>query len=73
MSAVEFQARVENGAIVVPDEYQKALVEAGLVTVIILKPSQKQPSRPDIMDDLTKNPIRVDRFLTRTELYDRTP
>ncbi len=73
MSAVEFQARVENGAIVVPDEYQKALVEAGLVTVIVLKPSQKKPSRPDIMDDLTKNPIKVDRFLTRTELYDRTP
>ena len=73
MVTVEFQAKVENGVIVVPDEYQKALVEAGLVTVIILKPSQKQPSRPDIMDDLTKNPIKVDRFLSRTELYDRTP
>jgi hypothetical protein len=71
MTTVEFQAKVENGVIVVPDEYKQEIVGANTVKVIVEKPSVKSVERPDIMDELAKKPIKVDRFLTRDESHDR--
>ncbi|MBW4692327.1 MAG: hypothetical protein KME27_11230 [Lyngbya sp. HA4199-MV5] len=72
MVPVEFQARVENGIIVVPDEYKQSLADVNTVKVIVLKQAQKQVPRPDIMDELAQNPVKVDRFLTRDEIHDRS-
>lgn len=71
MVPVEFQARVENGVIVVPDEYKQSLIGANTVKITVLKQDQRQASRPDIMDELVQNPVKVDRFLTRDEMHDR--
>ncbi len=71
MIPVEFQARVENGVIVVPDEYKQSLAEANIVKVTVLKQPQRLPSRPDSMDELAQNPVKVDRFLTRDEVHER--
>jgi|GEM_PF-6085137 hypothetical protein len=37
MAMVEFQAKVEKGIIIVPQEYQQELVEANSVKIIVLK------------------------------------
>lgn len=73
MQAVEFQARVENGVIVVPEEYQQELAEASAVKVTVLKQTKKSSSRPDILDELAQNPIVVPgiRSITRDEMHER--
>ena len=72
MVSVEFQATVENGVIVIPEEYKQSLAEANRVKVTVLEQAQRQTSKPDIMDELAQNPVEVDRFLTRDEAHDRT-
>ena len=71
MTTVEFQAKVENGEIVIPDEYKQEIVGANTVKITVVKQSTKQTSRPDFIDELAKNPVKVDRFLTRDESHDR--
>ncbi|MER3432176.1 MAG: hypothetical protein C4288_01775 [Leptolyngbya sp. ERB_1_1] len=72
MATVEFQAKVENGVIVIPDEYKQEIVQANTVKIVVEKQSAKSTaSRHDIMDELAQNPIKVDRFLTRDESHDR--
>ncbi len=72
MGSVEFQATVENGVIVIPEEYKQSLADANTVKITVLKQAQRQASRPDIMDELAQNPVKVDRFLTRDEVHDRS-
>ncbi|MBW4538755.1 MAG: hypothetical protein KME43_06350 [Myxacorys chilensis ATA2-1-KO14] len=71
MIIVEFQAKVENGEIVIPDEHKQEIVGANTVKITVVKQSTKQISRPDFMDELAKNPIKIDQFLTRNESHDR--
>ncbi|PSB23766.1 hypothetical protein [Stenomitos frigidus] len=73
MVPVEFQAKVENGVIVVPEEYKQSLAEANTVKVTVLKPVQKKTPRPDIMDELAQNPVSVPgiRSITRDEMHER--
>ncbi len=42
MEAIEFQAKVRNGTIEIPDVYQLALTEGIQVKVIVLKQSRDQ-------------------------------
>jgi hypothetical protein len=70
MITVEFQAKIENGAIVVPPEHQQAVAESDSVKITLTKHSPKRQC--DIFDELAENPIAVDRFLTRDEAHDRT-
>ena len=72
MIPVEFQATVENGVIVVPDESKQSLADANTVKITVVKQAQRQASRPGIMDELAQNPVKVDRFLTRDEMHDRS-
>ncbi len=58
MGTVEFQAKVENGVIVVPQEYQQ-LAKISTVKIIVLKQTKKQTIQFDIMDELAQNPIAV--------------
>jgi len=72
MITVEFQARVENGVIVVPEQYKQSLMDGNLVKVIVLQQTQNiSRARPDIIDQLTEHPIKVDGFFTRNEIHDR--
>jgi hypothetical protein len=70
MATVEFQAKVENGIIAVPDTYKQELADGDIVTVIVLK-SSRTAVRPDLIDQLTEMPVTVDRFLSRDEAHDR--
>jgi hypothetical protein len=68
LNAVEFQAKIQNGLIQIPDEYKQELGEGDDIKVIVLlkkKSSQKQ----DIIDELTENPIQVNGVLSREEIY----
>lgn len=73
MSTVEFQAKVENGVIVVPEKYQQELVEVSTVKIVVFKQPQKQNFQFDIMDELAQKPVSVPgiRSITREEIHER--
>ena len=80
MFAIEFQSRIRNGVIEVPAEYRERLrreSEGDVVRVIVLTgemAEEQDPSaRPDVLDELLANPIRVKDFkpLNRDETHDR--
>lgn len=75
-NTMEFKARIKQGMIEIPEEYQQEFREENEVTVIVLKQSklsgyQSNDNTPDIIDALTENPIKVDRVLSREEIYGR--
>ncbi len=70
LAAVEFQTKVQNGLIQVPDEYKQELNEGDDIKVIILV-NHNLRRQKDIIDELTENPVPVDGFLSREELYNR--
>lgn len=68
LNAVEFQAKIQNGLIQIPEEYKQELGEGDDIKVIVLV--KKKSSRLiDIIDELTENPIQVDDVLNREEIY----
>lgn len=66
--AVEFQAKIQNGLIHIPDECKQELGEGDEVKVIVLVKKNSFRKR-DIIDELTEKPVQVDRFLKREEIY----
>ncbi|KAM3090716.1 hypothetical protein ACKFKF_34380 [Phormidesmis sp. 146-12] len=74
MATVEFQARVENGVIVVPEEYKQDLSEGSTIKVTVTKQPKKRISEDGILAELMRHPISVPgvRSLTREEMHDRT-
>jgi len=69
MYAIEFQTKVKNGTIEVPEEYRDRLT--GSVRVIVL--AQDKPETAMMIDHLLANPIKLANFkpLTREEIYER--
>jgi hypothetical protein len=67
MNAVEFQAKIKDGAIEIPLEYRNRV--KGTVRVIVLSPDLVQ--EPNLIDRLLADPLKVDRFqpFTREEIY----
>lgn len=68
LGAVEFQAKIQNGFIQIPDEYKQELAEGDDIKVIVLV-KKKSLRKRDIIDDLTENPVQVDGVLSREEIY----
>lgn len=73
MVPVEFQARVENGIIVVPDEYKQVIANHDTVTVVVSNQPKKRISQTGLIAALTRNPVAVPgiRSITREEMHDR--
>ncbi|RUT00851.1 hypothetical protein DSM106972_072600 [Dulcicalothrix desertica PCC 7102] len=73
MLTVEFQAKVENGIILIPEEYKKELTNANFVKVTVNKQSEKKAKEVDIMDELAQNPIEVPgvRSISREQMHER--
>jgi hypothetical protein len=75
LNTVEFKAKIKQGVIEIPEEYQQQLSEESEVQVIVIKQEKIATSQTqkvkDIIDHLTKNPIKADGFLSRNEIYDR--
>lgn len=70
LEALEFKAKIQNGIIRLPDEYNQEFREGDDIHVIVLI-QKKSPSQKDIIDELTENPIQVDGVLSREEIYSR--
>ncbi len=70
LNAVEFQAKIQNGLIQIPDEYKQELAEGDDIKVIVLVKKKSFPKK-DIIDDLTENPVQVNDVLSREEIYSR--
>jgi hypothetical protein len=70
MYAVEFQAKVKNGSIEIPEEYRTRFKEH--VRVILL--AEEGGTAVDFIDHLLQQPIHVAGFkpLSREEIYERT-
>lgn len=73
MSTLEFQAVVDNGNIIIPEEYKQELTSVIAVKIVLLKQPQKETKQPDIMDELAKNPVSVPgiRSMSREEMHER--
>lgn len=74
MYTIEFQTKIENGTIRIPEEHSVRLREQGIseaVRVILYVPGQEFDV--DYVEHLMSNPIRLDDFvpLRRSEIYDR--
>ena len=75
MYTIEFQTKIENGTIRIPEEHTARLRKQGIseaVRVILYVPGQEFDV--DYVERLMSNPIRLDDFvpLRRSEIYDRT-
>lgn len=70
LNAVEFQAKIQNGLIQIPDEYKQELAEGDDIKVIVLVKKKSFPKK-DIIDELTENPVQVNDVLSREEIYSR--
>ncbi|MFM6333228.1 MAG: hypothetical protein ACKPFI_10660 [Dolichospermum sp.] len=72
INSVRFNAKVKQGIIEIPQEYQTNLVDGSEIRVVIS--FQNEPKQEySLMDELAKNPISVKGLskLTRDEIYTR--
>jgi hypothetical protein len=70
MYAVEFQAKIKDGAIEIPEVYRDRFKER--VRVILL--AEEERTTGDLIDQLLQHPFKVAGFkpFTRDELYERS-
>jgi hypothetical protein len=70
VDVVEFQAKIENGAIAVPEKYKQELTDGDVVKVIVIKRSKRIP-QTGILAEVAKNPVQIKglRSMSRDELY----
>lgn len=75
LNAVEFKAKIKQGIIEIPEEYQQDLREDSEVQVIVIKQTKTRTNselkNQEIIDYLTENPVKVSGFLSRDEIYNR--
>lgn len=69
MNAVEFQAKIKNGIIEIPEIYRERFREQ--VRVILL--AEEALAESDMIEHLLSNPLKIKGFkpLTREEIYAR--
>lgn len=69
MYAIEFQTKVKDGSIAIPEEYRDQL--KGSVHVILL--AEESTEKFDMIEHLLANPLNVEGFkpLTREEIYEQ--
>jgi hypothetical protein len=69
MFAIEFQTRITDGKIELPEDYRSRLT--GSVRVIVL--SENLPAEPDMVDQLLTTPLQVEQFtpFQRDQIYKR--
>ena len=70
MYAVEFQTKVKNGIIEIPEAYRDRFKER--VRVILL--AEEENATVNLIDQLLQHPVKVSGFkpLTREEIYERS-
>jgi hypothetical protein len=75
MLTFEFQAQVENGTIIVPDEHQAELAAVDRVTITIAPKIKKKFLQNEFIQELIANPAIVPgiRHMNREQMHDRQP
>ena len=70
MYAIEFQTKVKDGSIAIPEEYRDQL--KGSVRVILL--AEESTEKFDMIEHLLANPLNVEGFkpLAREEIYEQS-
>ncbi|RAQ43850.1 hypothetical protein [Spirulina subsalsa] len=70
VNSFEFKAKIKQGMIEIPPEYQQSIQEGRDVRVIVFSEAKPQPR---LMDQLAENPIPVQGWVkpTRDEIHDR--
>jgi hypothetical protein len=70
MYAVEFQAKIKNGTIEIPEVYRSRLKDR--VRVILL--AEEESTTGDLIDQLLQHPLTAAGFkpFTRDEIYERS-
>lgn len=75
MLTAEFEAKIVNGKIVIPEEYKSAFEKQETVKVILVKPDEPVPvtDSEDIIQQLLNHPLSITDFVpnTRDNFYDR--
>lgn len=68
INTIEFTTKINQGMILIPQEYNEKLTEE-LEVEVIIKPIKKRR----LMDELAENPVMVDDWkqLTREDINDR--
>jgi hypothetical protein len=69
MRAIEFQTKVKNGSITIPEQYRNRI--KGSVRVILL--TDENSEKFDMVEHLLANPLNIEGFnpLTRKEIYEQ--
>ena len=69
MHAIEFQSKVKNGTISIPEQYRNRI--KGNVRVILL--TEENSESFDMVEHLLANPLNLEGFkpLTRDEIYEQ--
>ena len=73
MLTFEFQAQVENGIIIVPDEHQAELAAVDRVTITIALKTKRKFTQNEFIQELIANPAIVPgiRQINREQMHDR--
>ena len=71
MYAIEFESRIKNGMIEIPEEYRAKLSESVRVIVLAKEPSSVTSS--NFIDQLLEKPIKTEQLTSveREEVYQR--
>jgi len=69
MRAIEFQTKVKNGSIIIPEQYRDRI--KGNVRVILL--TEENSEKFDMVEYLLANPLNIEGFkpLAREEIYEQ--
>ena len=71
MTTIEFQTRIDNGSILIPEQFRDQIKGSARVTVVI--DENVTGEAEDFIQYLMRNPLHIPDFkpMTRDEIYDR--
>jgi hypothetical protein len=71
----EFEAEVQDGQILIPDEYKLAMAATSIVTVSGSNQLPSPATKPNILYRLMESPVAAPgwRTMTREEIHERQP
>jgi hypothetical protein len=69
----EFEAEVQGGQIMIPDEYKPAMAATSTVKITLSRPPVEPLAKPNILYALMENPVAAPgwRQMTREEMHER--
>jgi hypothetical protein len=68
----EFEAEVQDGRIMIPDEYRSSLPNGTIVKIIVSRSKAEPSTNPNALYDRMENPVELPGWkMTRDEMHDR--